>query len=93
VVVLGNFGETDAIAVSTDAVFFQGARPWSTFVVRSDRAIHIRRAADDTDEATTDDFLLTEGQYARVDVAEGEWLSFILADSETDGTVYVTRAS
>lgn len=92
-VLLGNFGATDAIAVTTEAAYFQGERPWSYYVIRSDRIVHLRRSQTAEDAATTDDFLLTEGEYVRVEIAEGDWLSFVLAAGETDGTVYITRAT
>lgn len=83
---LGNFGATTKVAVTSDAETFEGSRPHTTYTVFSDRAIHIERNTD----ATTNSFPLAEGEYALVAIAEDESLSFILADAETDGFIYIT---
>lgn len=90
---LGDFGPTLTRAVTTAADHFQAELPHQRFVVQADRNVHLKRADAPTDDATTDDFLLTEGVYAEVTVPPDGYLSFVLATGETDGTIRITPAS
>jgi hypothetical protein len=59
-------------------------------VVLADRNVHLRRT-DDADVAASDaDFLLLADHYAEVAVTGGEFLSFVLAAGEPDGTIRIT---
>lgn len=91
---LGNFGSTVKLAVSTDAATYEGIKPWPFYVVHSNRGVHLKRTTVETgDDATTDDFHMMADNYVRVEIPPGEFLSFVLADAETDGDIYITPAT
>lgn len=90
---LGNFGATAKLAVTSTASSYEGVRPWPAYAIHSDRAVHLKRAAIDTDDATEGDFHLVADGYVRVEITPGEFLSFVLADGESDGSIYITPAT
>lgn len=87
--VLGYFSATTVLPVTTASDTFLCPGPYQTFVVKSDRKIHLSR----TDEATLDDFELLVDTYVQVALMKGEQLSFILADGETDGEIRITEVN
>lgn len=86
---LGEFAKTFKLDVSVDAAVFQGSRPYSRYIIYSDRAIHI----SNSEQATEASFYLDQGQYARLSIPEGDQIWFILAENETDGHVYLTPST
>lgn len=87
---LGDFSATISRAVTTTADSFEATRPYLDFVVCADRNVHLRRTDDADTKATEADFLLLAEHYAEVTVANGGWLSFVLASGEPDGTIRIT---
>lgn len=90
--IAGNISKTTKLAVTSVADSFEAERPHNAFIVVSDRNIHVAHSDSATGdvEATTDDLPIFENQHVIFQLLEGEKLSFILADSETDGNIYIT---
>lgn len=89
VIPLGSFEKTTAKAVSTTHINHTCVGPYTDFVVTADRNVHISRNRD----ATTGEFKLNAGDYAKVHLGKDEYLSIILAIGESDGTCYLTEVS
>lgn len=86
---LGSFEGTTEVAVTSTVAEFTNPGPYTSFIVRSDRIVHLARNSD----ATFDDFQLPEGEFASVRLARAETLSVILADGEADGSLFVTATT
>lgn len=84
---LGSIGPTEAVAVADQAAGHKfDCDKAGKFSVHANRVVHV---ATDV-QATESDFRLEDIDYVAVDLQEGQFLSFILADGETAGTVYIT---
>jgi hypothetical protein len=90
---LGAFEQTVRLPITSDSAVFPGSRGWTRYVVRADRAVHLRRTYVESEEATQDDFLLVAGEYADIELPEDVFLSVTLSDAETDGSLYITRTT
>jgi hypothetical protein len=86
---LGSFGRTTVLPATTGRATFNPAVPYSIFMLRSDRDIYLSKLGD----ATTDDFLLPRGAYARLELLPDDSLSILLAPDQQDGTVWVTEVT
>lgn len=89
VIPLGSFEKTIAKAVSTTHTEHICVGPYTNFVVTSDRNVHVARNRN----ASVTEFKLNAGDYAKIHLGAGEWLSIVLADGESDGTCYLTEVS
>lgn len=84
---LGAFETTTAVDVSTAVVSFSAPALYArTYFLRTERAIHLSRLSD----ASSADLKLAADDTATIELNQGDALSFILADGETDGKVFIT---
>lgn len=94
---LGSFRNTAVLAVTSEADTFTSPGPYSSYLVRSDRNVLIQRNTVEIvvgdEENPPKAFPLKEGEVARVRLDRNEALAFILAEGETDGTIWLTETN
>uniref|UniRef100_A0AB74UI58 Uncharacterized protein n=1 Tax=Caulobacter phage BL57 TaxID=3348355 RepID=A0AB74UI58_9VIRU len=90
---LGYFTKTWVLDVTSDSDKFANPGNGQTFILRSDRKIHVARSVENDAEATTDDCPVLADEPASFSMEAGGSLAFILADGETDGKLYITQVN
>jgi hypothetical protein len=95
-VTLGDFRNTHNDTVSGTASNWASPGPYTQYVVLAtvDTCLRLKLIADGSDGlATTNDFLLLAGTYARMEIDPLYELSWIAGPGATDGTIKITEAA
>lgn len=94
VIDLGQVGKTTKLPVKDLAgtsghAAFTMTRTSGRYVISSDRGVHIRVDLP----ASTDDFRLPVGDYAKITLQKGQVINICLAENEPDGFVLFTEVT
>lgn len=90
---LGYIGACTHDAITSDAGYFTPTQNYAVILVTSSRKAHIKIVQDNSSPADNTDFQIQPDTAYRVELQQGDLLSFIAADGETDGDIWIAQTS